>query len=42
MERRRQEGSSLPISPDCELVPIEEVAQAIDWLHSNGIAGGGC
>jgi DNA repair protein RadA/Sms len=42
MERRRQEGASFPISPDCELVPIEEVAQAIDWLHSNGIAGGGC
>jgi DNA repair protein RadA/Sms len=23
----------------CELVPIEEVAQAVDWLEANGIAG---
>ena len=25
----------------CELVPIEEVAQAVDWLEANGIAGRG-
>ncbi len=24
-------------SSDCELVPIEEVAQAIDWLERNGV-----
>jgi len=24
----------------CELVPIEEVAQAVDWLEQNGVAGG--
>jgi len=27
-------------SADCELVPIEEVAQAIDWLEENGVASG--
>lgn len=26
---------------DCELVPIEEVAQAVDWLERNGIASDG-
>jgi DNA repair protein RadA/Sms len=40
-QRRRQEGASSSLSGDCELVPIEEVAQAIDWLDKNGIAGGG-
>jgi predicted ATP-dependent serine protease len=24
---------------NCELVPIEEVAQAVDWLEQNGVAG---
>jgi predicted ATP-dependent serine protease len=38
--RKRQEETSSPPSPNCELVPIEEVAQAIDWLKNNGIAAG--
>ncbi|MCP4904074.1 MAG: DNA repair protein RadA [bacterium] len=25
---------------NCELIPIEEVAQAVDWLERNGIEGG--
>ncbi len=39
-QRERQEGASSSLSRDCELVPIEEVAQAIDWLDKHGIAGG--
>jgi len=38
--RKRQEEASPSPSPNCELVPIEEVAQAIDWLQNNGIAAG--
>ena len=40
VERQRQKGASPFLSGDCELVPIEEVAQAIEWLELNGIASG--
>jgi predicted ATP-dependent serine protease len=43
-ERQRQDRAASPSErpePDCELVPIQEVAQAIDWLERNGVAGGG-
>ena len=43
-ERQRQDlaaSSSMRPAQNCELVPIQEVAQAIDWLERNGIAGGG-
>jgi DNA repair protein RadA/Sms len=43
-ERQRQDraaSSSMRPAQDCELVPIQEVAQAIDWLERNGVAGGG-
>jgi DNA repair protein RadA/Sms len=43
-ERQRQDraaSSSMRPVQDCELVPIQEVAQAIDWLERNGVAGGG-
>jgi DNA repair protein RadA/Sms len=39
-ERLRQQDADALALCDCELVPIEEVAQAIDWLERNGIAGG--
>ncbi len=43
-ERQRQDraaSSSERPAQNCELVPIQEVAQAIDWLERNGVAGGG-
>jgi DNA repair protein RadA/Sms len=43
-QRSRQDGAASPSTRsarDCELVPIEEVAQAIDWLERNGVAGSG-
>ena len=39
-EARRKKGSQSQ-KTDCELVPIEEVSQAIDWLDKNGVASGG-
>jgi DNA repair protein RadA/Sms len=38
---RRQGGTEATAGPGaahCELVPIEEVAQAVDWLAENGLA----
>ena len=40
LERQRQQGAPAPRPGACELVPIEEVAQAIEWLEHNGIASG--
>lgn len=38
---RQQQGEALNASSkDCELVPIQDVAEAIDWLRRHGIAGG--
>jgi DNA repair protein RadA/Sms len=31
-------GEDSRLKGKCELVPIEEVAQAVDWLHRNGAA----
>ncbi len=36
-DERRGSGSSVAKSK-CELVPIEEVAQGVDWLEANGLA----
>jgi DNA repair protein RadA/Sms len=38
VKRQRQGAASSSSSGDCELVPIEELADAIDWLEHNGIA----
>jgi DNA repair protein RadA/Sms len=35
-ERRKSSGSKA--GSECELVPIEEVAQAVDWLQRHGVA----
>ncbi len=37
---KRRAKDTRASSADCELVPIEEVAQAIDWLEENGVASG--
>jgi len=39
MTSRRKKATG-PRATDCELVPIEEVAQAIEWLKENGVASG--
>lgn len=36
----KESGSKSNKNAVCELVPIEEVAQAVDWLQEFGIAGG--
>jgi predicted ATP-dependent serine protease len=33
---KRGKGAGRPSDTECELVPIEEIAQAIDWLHRFG------
>ena len=43
VERRGKEASNArqekTKKPQCELVPIEEVAQAVEWLERNGESG---
>jgi predicted ATP-dependent serine protease len=39
-QKKRGSGSGKSSAgSDCELVPIEEVAQAVDWLERNGVGG---
>jgi predicted ATP-dependent serine protease len=40
-ERPREKKASGGGRKECELVPIDEVSQAIEWLRANGIEGGG-
>ncbi len=35
--RARESGSGAPQKVECELIPIEEIAQAIDWLRDHGL-----
>ena len=36
-QKARAKGKKKGADPVCELVPIQEVAQAVDWLRENGM-----